>query len=106
MCELFGLRVLNTARRAALSGPVVGKQEVLVFAGEAEFEVPERTTSSVERPDTHQEQDDVGGNQADNVLGVLEGLHEKRNRYQQKHIQNNLYFMLFSPFFGVRISFT
>lgn len=101
MCvyELFGLRVLHTAQRAALSGPVVGKQEVLVFAGEAEFEVPERTAGSVERPDAHQEQDDVGGNQAGNILGVLEGLHEKRNRYQQKYIQNNLYFMLFSSFF-------
>lgn len=78
---IFGLRVLHTSWRAALSGPVVGEQEVLVFAGEAEFEVPERTAGGVKRPDPHQEQDDVGGNQAADVLGVLEGLHEKtRNR--------------------------
>lgn len=67
------MRVLHTARRAALSGPVVGEQEVFVFAGEAEFEVPERTAGGVKGPDAHQEQDDVGGNQAGHVLGVLEG---------------------------------
>lgn len=66
----------------SLSGPVVGEQKVLVFAGEAEFEVPERTAGSVERPDAHHEQDDVGGNQAGNVTRVLESLHEKRNRQQ------------------------
>lgn len=73
-------RVLHTSGCAALSGPVVGKQEVLVFAGEAEFEVPERTAGTVKSPHAHQEQDDVGGNQAADVLRVLEGLHEKRKK--------------------------
>lgn len=82
VCELEDLWIESPAHCwcAALSGPVVGEKEVLVFAGETEFEVPERTTGSIERPDAHQEQDDVGGNQAGDVLGVLEGLHEKRNR--------------------------
>lgn len=67
-----------------LSGPVVGEQKVLVFASEAEFEVPEWTTGSVERPDAHQEQDDVGGNQAGNITRILEGLQKKRKRQQRK----------------------
>lgn len=64
----------RAARRAALSGPVVGQQEVLVLAGDAEFDVPQRTAGSVEGPHPHQEEDDVGGNQAGHVLWVLEGL--------------------------------
>lgn len=62
----------NSAEHAALSGPVVSQQEVLVFAGEAEFEVPERATCGVKCPDAHYEQDDVGGNQAADVIWVLE----------------------------------
>lgn len=69
--------LLAAARQAALSGPVVGQQEVLVLAGEAELEVPERSASGVEGPDAHEEQDDVGGHQAGHVLGVLERLQEE-----------------------------
>lgn len=61
------------APHAALSGPVVGKQEVLVFAGQAEFEVPEGAAGRVKGPDAHQEQDDISGDEAGDVLGVLEG---------------------------------
>lgn len=60
-----------------LSGPVVGQQEVLVFAGKAEFKVPERSPGAEERPETHEEHDDIGGNQAAHVLRVLECLGEK-----------------------------
>ncbi len=82
---IFGLRVLHIARSAALSGPVVGQQEVFVFAGEAELEVPERPAGRVKRPDAHQEQDDVGGNEAGDILGVLECLEEgTRSRHQHK----------------------
>lgn len=53
---------------------MVGQQEVLVFAGEAEFEVPQGAARGVKRPNAHEEHDDVGGNQAGDVLRVLEGL--------------------------------
>jgi len=76
-------RVLHAAWRAALSGPVVGEQEVLIFASEAELEVPERAAGRVKRPDAHQEQDDVGGNKAGDVLWVLEGLQGKRGNGNQ-----------------------
>lgn len=52
---------------------MVGQQEVFVFAGEAKFEVPKGAAGRVKRQDAHQEQDDVGGNEASNILGVLEG---------------------------------
>lgn len=69
----------HTARCAALSGPVVGQQEVLVLAGDAEFEVPQRAAGGVEGPHPHQEEDDVGGNQAGHVPWVLEGLRGTRH---------------------------
>lgn len=73
----------NPAHRiihAVLSGPVVCKQEVLVLAGYAEFEVSEWTTSSVERPDAHNKQDDVGGDKTINIRRVLEGLCKKKKK--------------------------
>ena len=63
---------------------MVGKQEVLVFAGEAEFEVPEGSAGSVKSPDAHQEQVDVGGNQAGDVLWVLECLQKTTHKNQYK----------------------
>lgn len=73
----------NPAHRiihAVLSGPVVCKQEVLVLAGYAEFEVPKGTSSSVERPDAHNKQDDVGGDKTVNICRVLEGLCKKKKK--------------------------
>ncbi|KAG7242753.1 hypothetical protein INR49_020128 [Caranx melampygus] len=58
------------------------------IAGEAEFEVPEGATGRVKRPDAHQEQDDVGGDKAGNVLGVLEAIsHTHQTRHHQ--VTNN-----------------
>lgn len=80
---------LDAAQRAALSRPVVGQQEVLVLAGDAEFKVPQRTAGSVEGPHSHQEEDDVGRNQAGHVLWVLEGLWGTR-------LSQYIYMQLFS----------
>lgn len=94
VCELGDLWIESPAHWflgvLPLSGPVVGEQEVLVFAGEAEFEVPERAAGGVERPDAHQEQDDVGGDQAGDVFGVLEGLQEEdEKRKSTQHTKKN-----------------
>lgn len=59
-----------------LSGPVIGQQEVLVFAGEAELEVTQRPPRAEERPASHQQRHQVGGDQAAFVLGVQERLQE------------------------------
>lgn len=70
----------NPAHRiihSVLSGPVVCQKEVLVLACYTELEVSERTTSSVERPDAHYQQDDVGGDKTINIGRVLEGLCKK-----------------------------
>lgn len=90
--------ILHTTRCAALSGPVVGEQEVSVFADETEFEVPERAAGTAECPDAHQEQQDVGGNQSGDVLGVLEGLLEKmRNRNKHKRVWAYSYLLPLNP---------
>lgn len=56
---------------------MIGQQEVLVGAGEAEFEVSERTSGAIKGPDSHQEQHDVRGHEAGHVLRVLERLHKE-----------------------------
>lgn len=46
-----------------LSLPMIGQQEVFIFTGEAEFQVPQRSSSTQVRPGRHDRQYDVGRDQ-------------------------------------------
>lgn len=53
-----------------LSRPVVGQQEVFIFTGKAEFEVPQRSSSTQVRPGRHDRQYDVGRDQTALIVWV------------------------------------
>lgn len=53
-----------------LSWPMIGQQEVFIFTGEAEFEVPQRSSSTQVRPDRHDRQYDVGRDQTALIVWI------------------------------------
>lgn len=62
-----------------LSRPVIGQQEVFIFTGEAEFEVPQRSSSTQVRPGRHDRQYDVGRDQTALIVWVHKCLWGKKS---------------------------
>lgn len=63
-----------------LSWPVIGQQEVFIFTGEAEFEVPQGSSSTQVRPGRHDRQYDVGRDQTALIVWVHKWLYGERER--------------------------
>lgn len=68
-----------------LSWPVIGQQEVFIFTGEAEFEVPQRSSSTQVRPGRHDRQYDVGRDQTALIVWIHKCLCGKK--YQCKDVK-------------------